>query len=37
MDKVAQTENPNDNCKLEFNYASGRKGKWLVPVRAAGR
>jgi hypothetical protein len=33
MKKVAQVENPNDNCKLEFMYALKRKTvKGIVPV-----
>ena len=33
VDKVAQTANLLDNCKVEFNYAMKRKTNWLVPVR----
>mmetsp|Transcript_37643 Transcript_37643/g.94374 ORF Transcript_37643/g.94374 Transcript_37643/m.94374 type:complete len:518 (-) Transcript_37643:436-1989(-) len=32
VQKVAQTGNPRDNCKLEFNYATSRKPGMIVPV-----
>mmetsp|Transcript_25631 Transcript_25631/g.84380 ORF Transcript_25631/g.84380 Transcript_25631/m.84380 type:complete len:544 (-) Transcript_25631:102-1733(-) len=31
IDKVGG-DNPNDNCKLEFEYARTKRGKFLVPV-----
>jgi len=33
MQKIAQTDNPNDNCKLEFDYAAYCRGvSNMVPV-----